>query len=145
MDTIHQLIISNIQDISKPTPIFIDAMKPYNAQRCFICVDKFMANVQTNNITIAYIEAKIDNIQNSYRFNGNNIILRSNILDVFSTSSITTVAGVNLGVFNAINNKDNWLEIPIDILNNLNLSFSYINILNPVNQLLYLHLKIKFQ
>ena len=126
MDIIHQVVLKGFPTIANNarTIIKIDIIKPKDANRCFLCVDKFLGTypvASTEKIDI--FEIYCDAVQNSYLFNGVNdtTALRSNLLDSFLTSTVVLdpVSGLTGAIFNSLNNKDNWLEIPIDRLNNL--------------------------
>ena len=149
MDTIHQLVITDTN--FNIHTIFIDAIKPRGAKRCFICTDKFMGQYKmlAANDTFDMVEVHCNALQNSYRYNTNsNAIIRNDVLDIFMTANAYIEAGnVNaVKIFNTVNNKDNWMEIDINTLPNLNISFvtspvAIVNLSISYN----LHLKIKFE
>lgn len=158
MDTIHQVVLSNFPSIEddKWTSIMIDTIKPKDATRCFMCVDKFVGYYPIQDIKFDFIEIYCDAVQNSYRYQGDAsstfMAVRNKIIDSFQTTDITdTVHAVdqqNVHTFrahyNVINNRENWLEIPIDRLNSLKFSFrSGTNA--PAESSFNLHLKFKFQ
>jgi len=143
MDTIHQVIISNTPSLSSVTAFF-DVIKPKEAKQCFICVDKFNAQYLLNAgyHPTEFFEVHCDAIQNSYRYNlSSQMVLRSDILDIFATKDIVN----DIACFTIINNKDNWLEIDINRLNNM--KFTYVNNYNTASLFVFsynLHLKLKF-
>ena len=153
MDIIHHVSLSNFPTIANNvwTSIKVDIIKPREANRCFICVDKLVGAYPIASIEkLDILEIFCDAVQNSYRYSGlnnNSTAVRSNLLDVFFTSTIVgpLSGGGNIYVatYNILNNKDNWLEIPIDRLNNLQISFNSFTS-NPAGAILHLHLKVKF-
>lgn len=141
MENIHQVVISNTPSFTSVNT-FVDVIKPKNAKRAFICVDKFVANYQIPQQNVEIFEVHCDAIQNSYRYDAlSNSITRSDLLDTFLT---TTINGANVTYYanyNIINNKDNWLEIDMNRLPQL--KFTFVSNCNGV-YLYNLHLKIKF-
>ena len=151
MDSIHQVALTNFPTIANyiQTIVKVDIIKPREANRCFLCVDKLIGAYPIA-LTEKFdmLEIFCDAVQNSYRYNGlnnNSTAIRANLLDTFVSQAVVGPIGANFYVatYNTLNNNDKWLEIPIDRLNNLQFSFTS-NTTNPVASVLHLHLKVKF-
>jgi hypothetical protein len=141
MDNIHQIVISNTPSFASVNT-FVDIIKPLGAKHAFICVDKFVANYQIPQQYAEIIEIHCDAVQNSYRYNAaSNNVTRSDLIDTFLTTTVNGAAGIYYASFNIINNKDNWMEIDINRLPQLKLTY----VSNCNGAYVYnLYLKIKF-
>jgi hypothetical protein len=147
METIHQIVISNPPDTSKPINIFVDVIKPKDATECFIALDKCVGVFDIPDTQFfGMIEIYSDSVQNSYKYDGKsgiNMALRSNFVDSFVTQQVIGAVGKNIATFNSINSKDNWLQVDINRLPNIQFSF-LTNSIAPTTATLNLQLKIKF-
>lgn len=144
----------------------IDAFKPKDAQRCFICVEKFQASVDmafnyfqpSHNIVLS-----IQGAQNTYVNDPpSGIISRSTIVDTFLTATFAVMNagdhnGITYAVYNVINPRDRWIELPMSDLNSFRIQMSTAsNQTNLIDNISYsavsgntfqffLHLKVKFE
>jgi len=155
MDTIHHIVISNTPSFTSVST-FVDVIKPKDAKRCFMAVNKFNASYPLNQIAVANVfppteefEVHCDAIQNSYRYNASSgIVARSDLLDTFVTKDIipVTILGQTeeIACFNIINLNENWMEIDMNRLPQLKFTFNN-NLLNGGVYTFNLHLKIKFE
>ncbi len=155
MDIIHQVVISETPNFSSNT-MFMDILKPKDAKRCFMCVDKFNASYPINAIAVFNVfppteefEVRCNAIQNSYRYDSvSKMVLRSDLLDSFVTRDILslTLGGQtqNVAVFQVINSMNNWQEIDMNRLPQI--KFTFVNNYNSAAGMFTfnLHLKFKF-
>lgn len=141
MDNIYQVVISNTINFNSNT-MFMDIIKPKDAKRCFICVDKFNASYGIPQEIAEMFEVHCNAIRNSYRYNAvSHSVVRSDLLDTFLTTSIIVDGGFHYANFNIINAKDSWMELDMNILPQI--KFTFISSSNGA--FIYnLHLKIKF-
>lgn len=142
----------------------IDAFKPKDAQRCFICIEKFQASVEMDavyNQPSHNIVLSIQGSQNSYVNDPpSGIISRSSIVDSFLTGTFVTIglglAAVKYAIYNAMNPRDRWIEIPMSDLNSFQIHMSTASNQNLFNPIYYsavngnmfqffLNLKVKFE
>ena len=147
----------------------IDAFKPKQATKCFVTIDKFQASIDMEadyNLPTHNVILSVNGVQNSYVNDSNsNIILRSQIVDSFMTDIFRTVntsfGGIDTvysyAIYNCLNNKENWLEINANDLNNFTIALksassqsdlyhdiTYSEISGNSFQF-FLHLKINFE
>lgn len=126
-----------------------------NYQECYICVDKFQAVVDSQNVPFHSITIKFDYNLNNVSSNENilpNVISPNNskILDTFITTTIQAVVGGVHALYNIENQNQTWIKINKHILNNIKLYFYSssdlvdLNLINQANIISRLHLKIKF-
>jgi hypothetical protein len=154
MDIIHQVVISNTPSF-KGVTTFIDIMKPIDAKRAFICVNKFNASYPLQAVgpdtfpPTEEFEVRCDAIQNSYSYTAaTGMVTRSDLLDTFVTKDISqfVLGGTTeqVACFNISNNNDNWMEIDLNRLPQI--KFTFVNNLLANNQTFNfnLHLKVRF-
>jgi hypothetical protein len=147
MDIIHQVTISQIPDLTKPTYMYLDAIKPKDAQRCFIAVDKLLGVYQVASAPAEIFEIFCSSVTNSYRYSGvssSMVAVRSTFMDSFITSTIILKNNLFYACFNSSNSKENWLEIDISSINNIHFSFSSL-CTQPTSSALNIQFKVKFQ
>jgi hypothetical protein len=153
MDIIHQVVISNTPSF-KGVTTFIDIIKPKDAKRAFICVDKFNASYPLNEIAVNVFppteefEVRCDAIQNSYSYSAaTGMVTRSDLLDTFVTKDISqyVVLGTTqyIACFNIVNNKDNWMEFDMNRLPQLKFTFVN-NLLANATYNFNLHCRVRF-
>jgi hypothetical protein len=142
MDIIHQVVISNTLSFTSST-MFMDIIKPKEAMRAFICVDKFIASYVVAQDIVEIFELRCDAVQNSYRYNtASNSVTRSDVVDTFLTTKIVASGAFYYAIFDALNNNDNWLEIDINRLPQIKFSF----VSKATGAFVFnLHLKVKFK
>lgn len=130
----------------------IDGFKPKGATKCFICVEKLEALVVVNagihshNLILSVKGA--DNTYINTLDQGMTTISRSSIIDSYLTTEIVgTVA-----MYRVINSQDKWIQLSMDQLNHLEITFRHITDLSAdpltysdVDLQYFLHLKVKFE
>jgi hypothetical protein len=144
MDIIHQVVLSNTPSFTSNS-IFIDILKPKDAKRCFMCVDKFVASYTVTADIAEVFEVRCDAVQNSYRYSASTkMVTRSDFVDSFLVAPVPSPSGLShVALFNVINNKDNWLELDMNRLPQI--KFAFVNSLAPgAIPTFFLHLKFKF-
>jgi hypothetical protein len=151
MDIIHQVVISDTPSF-KSNSLFVDIIKPLDAKKCFLSVEKFNANYAISPVAVLNtfppteeFELHCDSVQNSYRYNtAAKMVVRSTLVDTYLTRDIVDYNQQKIASFNVINGKDTWLQIDINKLPCL--TFSFVNNLLPgENGFFNLHLKFKFE
>ena len=145
----------------------IDAFKPKNAQRCFICVEKFQASVDMDvgyNQPSHNIVLSIQGAQNSYVNDPpSGIVVRSTIVDSFMTNTFNTTGvvggygGATYAIYNVVSCLERWIEIPLSDLNSFKIQMSTASNQTDLNGRIsysafsgntfqfFLHLKVKFE
>jgi hypothetical protein len=145
MDTTYQIVVSNPANLN-PLALFVDATRPKDASRCFICVGKVNGGYQVNPAAVyETLELHCDAVINSFRGTNTNALFRSDLLDAFITTNFQTEGQNRFAFFDVQNNDDNWMEISMSQLNNLSLTFASGIFGQKTLKSLNIHLKLKFQ
>ena len=135
----------------------IDLIRTKDAQRAYICVNKFQASVPTivntlpNNVAIS-----INGSHSSFSNEPNsNVVVSSQIVDSFVTNSFIPSGNSYMAFYNVENNNQNWVEINRSSLSNLKFSFqtcsNYVDLINNIRYVdlpsfgFTIQLKVKYE
>lgn len=166
IDQIHNVVIIDNKSAGNYTRM-LDCFRPKEARRCFLSVSKFKATVNVTGLELGShnIVLSVEGVENSYSNDINSkVIVRSSIIDAYSTSNILVVANSPIAdrngeyaYFNENNSTDTWIEISMNDLNNFRLSLksastqtdllgniTYSDVSND-NFPFFLQLKVKFE
>ena len=161
---VQQIIIIDNNESGNYTKL-IDNFKPRDAQRCFICVDKFHGSykygtlIQIRANAFHNISLSINGVQNSYSNDpASKTIVRSNIVDSWMTNLFSEQTSGYYATYLYESNQPTWLEIAMSDLNNFQLKFqassassNFIDDISfsPISLLadfqFYLRLKLRFE
>ena len=158
INEIQSIVIIDNKSVSSYQKI-IDALKPMNATKAFISIQKFEAMYElADDYTLPChnLVLSISGTESAYINDpASNVVVRSQIIDSFMSSQIVSVGLEKFAIYNVGNPTENWVRFNIGDLNSFRLSFRSASVISdfispvsftPVPQFaFFLHLKVKFE
>ena len=161
MEDIHHVIIVDNKNAGSYQQL-VDLIRPIGATTCFVAIDKFQASIDLTNSTYTKpthnVCVFLNGIGNAYtNIADSPLLVRSTLLDTFLTdaNNLNLSDGITYAYYNVINNKEKWVQLPLNDLNQFQLKLQTASNYGGVSPITYsdisantfqffIHLRIRF-